>query len=87
MSDFSSELRQRVAEAQQALAEAHESGDDYQVQLSLGQIESFARLAAENHVALVGVEESLAPYGLVAPGAGRSLMINLTDRRLDISPG
>jgi hypothetical protein len=70
MSDFTSELRQRVAEAQRSLVEARETGDDYLVQLSLGQIESLARLAVDNQVSLDGVEESLAAYGLATPGAG-----------------
>ena len=64
MSDFSTELRQRVVEAQRSLAEARETGDDYLVQLSLGQIESLARLATDNQVSVDGVAESLAPYGL-----------------------
>jgi hypothetical protein len=62
VSDFSSELRQRVVEAQQSLAEARESGDDYLVQLSLGQIEALAHLATENQVSVDGLAESLAPY-------------------------
>src|SRR4051794_39290211 len=64
VSDFSTELRQRVVEAQRSLTEAREAGDDYLVQLSLGQIESLARLATENQVSVDGVAESLAPYGL-----------------------
>ena len=64
MSDFSTELRQRVAEAQRSLAEARESGDDYLVQLTLGTIQSLARLATDNQVSVDGVAESLAPYGL-----------------------
>ncbi|HST82459.1 MAG TPA: hypothetical protein VLL08_12055 [Kineosporiaceae bacterium] len=64
MDDFSRELRLRVTEAQQSLAEARESGDDYLVQLSLGQIESLARLATDNQVRVDGVAETLAPYGL-----------------------
>jgi hypothetical protein len=67
MSDFTSELRQRVAEAQHSLAEARETGDDYQVQVSLGQIESLARLAADNQVSVEGVAESLAAHGLTTP--------------------
>jgi hypothetical protein len=73
MSDFISELRQRVVEAQHELAEAQRSGDDYQVQVSLGQIEAFAQIAAANHVPLDGVEESLAAYGLGTPGRNRVL--------------
>ena len=64
MSEFTTEIRQRVAEAQLSLAEARASDDDYLVQLSLGQIESLARVAAEHHVSLDGVEEVLAPYRL-----------------------
>jgi alpha-D-ribose 1-methylphosphonate 5-triphosphate synthase subunit PhnI len=70
MSDFTSELRQRAAEAQRSLAEARETGDDYLLQLSLGQIESLARLAVDNQVSLDGIEESLAAHGLATPGAG-----------------
>jgi hypothetical protein len=70
MSDFTSELRQRLAEAQGSLAEARETGDDYQVQVSLGQIESLARLAVDNHVIVEGVAESLAAHGLTTPGYG-----------------
>jgi hypothetical protein len=64
MSDFSTELRLRVAEAQRSLAEASEADDDYLVQLSLGTIQSLARLATDNQVRVDGVAESLAPYGL-----------------------
>jgi hypothetical protein len=83
MSDFTSELRQRVAEAQRSLAEARESGDDYLVRLSLGQIESLARLAAENQVTVDGVEESLAAHGLATPGAGLPRVVELPASRID----
>jgi hypothetical protein len=64
MSDFTTELRLRVVEAQQSLAEARETGDDYLVQLSLGQIESLARLASDNQISVDGVAETLASYRL-----------------------
>jgi hypothetical protein len=64
MSDFTTELRLRVVEAQQSLAEARETGDDYLVQLSLGQIESLARLASDNQINVDGVAETLASYRL-----------------------
>jgi len=54
MSDFSTELRLRIGEAQRALVEAHETDDDYLVRLSLGQIESLTRLAEDNQVHLDG---------------------------------
>jgi hypothetical protein len=83
MSDFTSELRQRVAEAQRSLAEAGETGDDYLVRLSLGQIESLARLAAENQVTVDGVEESLSAHGLATPGAGVPRVVELRSTRID----
>ena len=64
MSDFSTELRQRVVEAQRSLAEARETGDDYLVQLTLGTMESLARLARDNQISVDGVHEALAPYRL-----------------------
>jgi hypothetical protein len=64
MSDFTTELRLRVVEAQQSLAEARETGDDYLVQLSLGQMESLARLASDNQISVDGVAETLASYRL-----------------------
>lgn len=54
-------MRRRVAEAQASLVEARETGDDYLLQLALGQIESFVRLATENQISLDGVEP-LAPH-------------------------
>jgi hypothetical protein len=70
MSDFTTEIRQRVAEAQQSLAEACDNGDDYLVRMRLGELESLARLAADHHVTLDGVAEALAAHGLSTPGAG-----------------
>jgi hypothetical protein len=64
MSDFSTELRLRVSEALRSLVEAKETGDDYELRLSLGQIESLTRLASDNHIPLDGLSESLAAYGL-----------------------
>jgi hypothetical protein len=63
MSDFSTELRLRVSEALRSLVEAKETGDDYELRLSLGQIESLTRLASDNQINLDGLSESLAAYG------------------------
>ena len=87
MSDFSTELRQRVAQAQRSLVEARENGDDYLVRMTLGDIESLARLAAENHVQVDGVEESLSAHGLSGPQTGQHRVIDLTGSRSDVSPG
>jgi hypothetical protein len=64
MSDFSTELQMRVSEALRSLVEAKETGDDYELRLSLGHIESLTRLASDNQIALDGFSESLAAYGL-----------------------
>jgi hypothetical protein len=85
MSDFTTEIRLRVAEAQRSLVEARESGDDYLVQLSLGEIESLARVAADHQVTLDGVEESLAAHGLRTPGAGLPRMLDLERARMHLS--
>jgi hypothetical protein len=63
MSDFSTELRLRVSEALRSLVEAKATGDDYELRLSLGQIESLTRLADDNQINLDGLSESLAACG------------------------
>jgi hypothetical protein len=68
--EFHSEIRQRAAEAQASLREARESGDHSLVEVRLGEIESLARLAADHHIELDGVAESLAAHGLPTPAAG-----------------
>ncbi len=74
MSDFAIELQLRVAGAKRSLSEARESGDDYAVRLALGELEDLARIAADHHIALDGVEEALAAHGLRTPKAGLPLL-------------
>jgi hypothetical protein len=74
MSDFATEIRLRVAGAQRSLVEARESGDDYAVRLALGELEDLARMAADHHVPVDGVEEALAAHGLRTPRAGLPLL-------------
>src|SRR5258706_3009122 len=60
VSDFTTEIHRRAGEAQQMLAEARESADDYLVRLMLGDLESLSRLAADYSIRLDGVHDTLA---------------------------
>lgn len=71
MSEFVAQIRGRAAEALTWLREAQASGDEYLVNVSLDQIESIARVAADHSISLDGVAESLIAYGLTVP-QGRS---------------
>ena len=48
MSEFQQEIQARLDVGQQSLAEAQLEGDDYLVQVRLGEIESLERLADEH---------------------------------------
>jgi hypothetical protein len=67
MSEFVAQIRGRAAEALTWLREAQASGDEYLVNVSLDQIESIARVAADHQITLDGVAESLSAYGLTVP--------------------
>ena len=51
MSEFQQEIEARLKSVQQSLAEARSEGDDYLVQIRLGELESLERLADENAIA------------------------------------
>lgn len=50
MSEFGTEVRERIAETLRQLEEADESGDEYGVQVHSGRLETLRRLAAEHGV-------------------------------------
>lgn len=58
MTEFVDQIRRRVSDALTDLETAHASGDDYGVQVHTGELESFARLAAENGLTV----PELAPF-------------------------
>jgi hypothetical protein len=70
VSEFRSEISNRIARARGELSHAAAAGDDYLVEISLGELESLARIAADHDVAVDGVEEDLAAYGLPTPAGG-----------------
>jgi hypothetical protein len=70
VSQFRTEITHRIAQIRGNLAQAAATGDDYLVELSLGQLESLARIAVEHDLPIDGVEEDLASYGLRTPARG-----------------
>ena len=70
MSEFRSEINNRIDRVRGDLARGAADGDDYLVEVSLGELESLARLAVEHDVRVDGVDEALASYGLRTPVAG-----------------
>jgi hypothetical protein len=70
VSDFRREISNRIAQTRGELSRAEQIGDDYLVEVRLGELESLARIAAEHDVTVDGVEEALASHGLPTP-AGR----------------
>ncbi len=70
MSDFRSEIGRRIAQTRAQLADATAHGDDHLVDVSLGELESLARIAADHGLTPDGVDASPAPYGVQAPAAG-----------------
>jgi hypothetical protein len=70
VSEFRSEISNRIAQTRGDLSQAAAKGDDYLVELSLGELESLARIAVEHDLPIDGVEEDLASYGLTTPARG-----------------
>ncbi len=73
---FSNEIRERIHDTRRSLVEARHCGDDYLVDVRLGELESLARVAAEHGITVEGVEESLAAHGLATPALGLPLVMD-----------
>jgi len=58
MTAFVDQIRVRVHDALEDLAQARAAEDDYRIQIHTGELESFARLAAENGLSV----PELAPF-------------------------
>ena len=50
MTEFRAEIRNRIATTRVELDRAREAGDDYLVEVRLGELESLSRLAADHGV-------------------------------------
>jgi hypothetical protein len=57
-SQFATDLRRRVREAQQALSEAKDEGDFYGVDIRTGELNSLLRMADENGVDIGELRDS-----------------------------
>lgn len=65
MSAFASELERRAQAALASLAEAETAGDDYLVEVRVGELQSLSRLADDHDVTLPpGVGEALSRHDL-----------------------
>ncbi len=64
MSEFATELAGRAQEAVASLREAAADGDDYLVEVRVGELQSLARLAEDNGVELPAATEELARHGV-----------------------
>jgi hypothetical protein len=71
MSEFASEITERVAQASTSLQDAHDTGDDFLVDVRVGELEELARVAADHNVDVPGLSETLArhtgPIDIVLP--------------------
>ncbi len=86
MTDFRSEIRERIAQTRSSLDDARTTGDDYLVEIRLGELESLARVAAEHGVEVDGIEESLAAHGLRTPALGVPLVVDVREAQLLAEP-
>jgi hypothetical protein len=64
MSEFATELAGRAQEAIASLQEAEAAGDDYLVEVRVGELQSLSRLADDHEVELPQVGEALARHGV-----------------------
>jgi hypothetical protein len=62
MSEFANEITERVAQASTSLSEATENGDDYLVDVRVGELEDLARIAADHDVEVPGLQETLEAH-------------------------
>jgi len=62
MSEFANEITERVAQASTSLSEAAESGDDFLVDVRVGELEDLARIAADHDVEVPGLQETLEAH-------------------------
>lgn len=72
MTEFHTQIRSRIDETRRNLHEASAEHDDYLVEVRLGELETLARIAAENGVHVDGVDETFAALGRATPAFGVS---------------
>lgn len=73
MTEFVTSITERIARTRSTLSRAESCGDDYLAEVSLGELESLARLAADHGVTVAGLAESLEAHGVRTPAVGLPL--------------
>jgi hypothetical protein len=76
---FRQEISNRVADLERRLDEADRTGDDYLVEVHLGELESMVRLAADHGITLDGASQVFARYGRGGPDLAMTGPIDLRD--------
>ncbi|MFP5347540.1 MAG: hypothetical protein ACLGIA_10990 [Actinomycetes bacterium] len=76
MSEFVSEITERVAQASTSLRDAHDAGDDYLADVRVGELEELARVAESHDIQVPGLRETIAahtgPIDIVLPADAQS---------------
>lgn len=70
LTGFHHEISSRIAATQENLRAALATDDHFLAEVHVGELESLVRLAAENGLAVEGVTETLAGYGVATPSVG-----------------
>lgn len=82
MSEFANEITDRVARASSSLQDARVNGDDYLVEVRVGELEELARVAADHDVEVPGLQETLqastGPVDIPLPEPEPATTIHLT---------
>ncbi len=60
MSELTTMLAERVEDARRSLLEARRAGDDYLVDVRLGELAELARLAREHDIVIPGLDQVAA---------------------------
>lgn len=79
MAGFPQMIKTRVADVERHLHEAAGSGDDYLLEIRLGELESLVRVAADHGLAIDEAAAIFARYGRNAPDLGMTGPIDMTD--------
>jgi hypothetical protein len=77
VTQFHSEIRSRIEQARTSLGEASAARDDYLLEIRLGELETLVRLAAENGVAVEGIDETFAAHGRTTPPLGMARLVDV----------
>lgn len=95
MNEFAREMTERVERTSGALHEASRTGEDYLVEVRLGELESLVRLAHDHGLDVPDAVAALARHGQVedvelpagTPSPTGPILIDVSDERSAAYPG